>query len=138
MLWALVLTCREIQTFRAESCECTRQAMLCAFGVSLYSEGIKFTGSYREMPLPLLPQYQRVAYPVGPHTRRWHWYHRKAAQGSVCVCQYARVRQWLGHHTPTAGGLGLISGWRAEMLRASPCARNLKPRMGLCSITHRP
>ena len=80
----------------------------------------------------------------------------------VCV----RARQWLGHHTPTAGGLGSISGWGAGMQHASPCARacvrtharshththththtdvstlmkpcTLKPGMGLCSITHCP
>ena len=50
-----------VQSHAQSDLMCIRQALRCAFGVGLYSEGIKFTGSYREMPLPLLPQHQLVA-----------------------------------------------------------------------------
>ena len=112
MLWALSFPAGKSRQFVQSHAQsdpmCTRQALLCAFGVSLYSEGVKFTGSYREMPLQLLPQLQRVVYPVGPHTRKWHW---KAAQRSVCAC--ARTRQWHTHtHVSTLmKPCSLITGW---------------------------
>ena len=68
------------------------------------------------MPLPLLPQHQRVAQPVGPHTKRWHWYHQKAAQGSPCVCARKPVFRTPHSHCWWPGVESWMGSWDAGYL----------------------